>query len=115
MVSYYNTLGKVSMTSGYFSELVATVVQSGFGVAGMAVKGTKDNLRSLLNKDFPEKGVRVREEDGQLDIELHIKVTYGLNITEAVRSVTHKVQYVVEEATGLTVRNVRVSVDDIIA
>ena len=115
MVSFDNRLGKVSMTSGYFAELVSVAVQSGFGVAGMATSGAADNLKSLVRKDFPEKGVRVTEEEGGLVIDLHIKVTYGLNIAEAVRSITHKVKYVVEEATGLSVKNIRVSVDDVMA
>ena len=115
MITFYNKLGKVSMGSGYFAELVATAVKSGFGVAGMATRGAGDEMKSLWRKDFPEKGVRVTEEDGQLIIELHIKVTYGLNIAEAVRSVSHKVKYVVEEATGLKVKSIRVSVDDVVA
>ncbi|MGD9560302.1 MAG: Asp23/Gls24 family envelope stress response protein, partial [Oscillospiraceae bacterium] len=98
-----------------FAELVATAAKSGFGVAGMAMRGASDNIKSLWQKDFPEKGVRVQEEDGKLMIELHIKVTYGLNITAAVRSITHKVKYVVEEATGLEVGKIDVMVDDVMA
>ena len=114
MISFYNTLGKVSMSSAYFAELVATAVQSGYGVAGMATRGTSDSLKNLVMKDFPEKGVRVTEENGQLVLELHIKVTYGLNIAQAVRSISHRVKYVVEEATGITVKNIHVSVDDVV-
>lgn len=115
MISFFNTCGKISMTSNYFAALVSRAVQSGFGVAGMAHRGTSDNLKGLVAKDFPEKGVRVQEEDGQLVIDLHIKVTYGINIAEAVRSVSHRVKYVVEEATGLKVKNIRVSVDDVVS
>lgn len=115
MVSFYNTMGKVSMTSGYFSELVAAAAQSGYGVAGMATGGPGDEVRSLLQKDFPEKGVRVTQENGKLVIELHIKVTYGLNIAAAVKSISNKVKYVVEDSTGLTVKRIRVSVDDVVA
>ncbi len=115
MISFYNTHGKVSMTSSYFSALVSRAVQSGFGVAGMAHSGTSDSLKSLVAKNSAGKGVRVREEEGHLVIDLHIKVSYGLNIAETVRSVSHRVKYVVEEATGLAVKNIHVSVDDIVA
>ncbi len=114
MVSFYNTLGKVSMTGGYFAELVSVAAQSGYGVAGMAAGGTTDSLKSLLQADFPEKGVRVSEENGKLVIDLHIKVVYGLNIAAAVKSITHKVKYTVEEATGLQVKRINVSVDDVV-
>ena len=48
-----------------------------------------------------------------LVIELHIKVTFGLNIAAIVRSITHKVKYAVEDATGLKVQRIDVCVDDI--
>lgn len=115
MISFYNTLGKVSMANSYFSELVAIAAQSGYGVAGMATGGPADSLKSLIKADFPEKGVRVSEEEGRLIIELHIKVTYGLNIAAAVKSITHKVKYIVEEATGLEVKRINVCVDDVVA
>jgi uncharacterized alkaline shock family protein YloU len=47
-------------------------------------------------------------------IELHIKVTYGLNIAAIVRSITHKVKYAVEDATTLKVERIDVYVDDIV-
>lgn len=114
MVSYYNTFGKVGMSNNYFAELVSGVVQSGFGVAGMSNAGVSDEVRSMLNPNYPNKGVQILEEDGKLLIRLHIKVSYGLNIAAAVKSITHKVKYVVEEATGLLVRRIDVSVDDIV-
>ena len=40
---------------------------------------------------------------GRLSIELHIVVTYGVNIAAIVKSIVNKVRYTVEEATGLEV------------
>lgn len=114
MISFYNTNGKVSLTSNYFAELVAAAVQSGYGVAGMADKGPTDNIRSLLKLTAPDKGVKVWEKDQKLNIEIHIKVIFGLNIKTAVKSITHKVKYIVEEATGLTVNRIDVAVDDVV-
>ena len=74
-----------------------------------------DSVKALvLGSDFPDKGVRVTEDDGQLVIELHIKMTYGVNIAAIVRSITHKVKYAVEDATSLRVRRIDVCVDDIV-
>ena len=53
-------------------------------------------------------------QDGRLVISLHIKVAYGLNIAAIVKSITHKVKYVVENATGLSVARIDVAVDDIL-
>ncbi len=115
MISFYNTSGKVSMTGRYFAQLVSAAAQSGYGVAAMAASGPTDNLKAFIRMDSPSRGVQVHEEGGKLLIHLHIKVSYGLNIAAVVKSISHKVKYVVEEATGLSVKHVRVSVDDVVA
>ena len=46
---------------------------------------------------------------------MHIAVSYGLNISTAARSISHRVKDEVEQATGLKVARVIVSVDDVIA
>ena len=42
-------------------------------------------------------------------------VSYGLNISTAARSISHRVKDEVEHSTGLKVARVVVSVDDVIA
>ena len=114
MIKYNNTLGNVCMTNDFFANLVSTVAQSCYGVAGMSTGGRADSLKSVVfGKDFPEKGVRVTEHDGMLVIELHIKVIFGLNISAVVKSISHKVKYAVEDATGLKIYKINVFVDDI--
>ncbi|WP_395150193.1 Asp23/Gls24 family envelope stress response protein [uncultured Allofournierella sp.] len=116
MIALKTPLGSISMTSDYFAELVSYAARSCYGVAGMATGGHADDLKSLVfGHDFPEKGVRVTQHDNQLTIELHIKVAYGLNIASMVQSIAHKVKHEVENATGLSVARIEVSVDDIVA
>ena len=54
----------------------------------------------------------MRTVSGGLVIDLHIAVTYGVNISAIVKSIVNKVRYTVEEATGLQVAKVNVFVDD---
>ena len=116
MINFYNTFGKVSMTGDYFAGLVSAAASSCYGVADMATSGASDTVKGMIfGSDFPDKGVRVTEDGDKLVIELHIKVTYGLNISAIVKSITHKVKYVVEDATGLQVKKINVSVDDIVS
>ena len=108
-------MGTISMTNDYFAGLVNAAAQSCYGVAAMAPSGTADNIKSfVLGEHFQQKGVRVTSENGKLVIDLHIKVSYGLNIAAIVKSISHKVRYIVEDATGLSVARVNVAVDDII-
>lgn len=54
----------------------------------------------------------MRYVGGGLVIDLHIAVTYGVNISAIVKSIVNKVRYTVEEATGFQVAKVNVFVDD---
>ena len=53
----------------------------------------------------------VRAEADELVIDLHIIVTYGVNIQAIVDSIKNKVRYTVEKSTGRTVKRITVYVD----
>ncbi len=115
MIKIYNPMGKVSLTNDYFAALVGNAITSCYGVAGMSSAGAADSLRTLVfGSDIPEKGVIVKEEEGRLVIDLHIKVIYGVNISTIVENIKERVSYAVEHATALKVKCINVSVDDII-
>lgn len=113
MIKIENYLGVIEIHQHYFSELIGNTVTSCFGVAGMANSGASQGLRSFLfrRKNYMDKGVCVRAENGDLVIELHIIVTYGVNIATIVDSIINKVRYTVEQAIGLQVKKVNVFVD----
>ena len=116
MITSRFPLGNVSFTDGYFSTLVGEATKQCYGVAAMAPRNMTDAVKSMVyGSDYPEKGVRVTQQNGRLVIELHIAVSYGLNISTAARSISHRVKDEVEQATGLKVARVVVSVDDVIA
>lgn len=116
MVGFENHIGKIVISENYLTQLVKHAVTDCFGVAGVCSIGTFRSTASALTagKAFKKnKGVMIRtDKKGGLVIDLHIKVTYGTNITAAVSSITHKVSFAVEEAAGINVRQVNVYVDD---
>ena len=115
MITSRFPLGNVSFTDGYFSTLVGEATKQCYGVAAMAPRNMTDAVKSMVyGSDYPEKGVRVTQQNGRLVIELHIAVSYGLNISTAARSISHRVKDEVEHATGLKVARIDVYVDDII-
>ncbi len=115
MVKISTSLGTITLSSEFFANLVGYHASSCYGVKGMVTSGAVQGLQSLFLGNFPEKGVRVYENNGMLDIELHIKVVYGVNISAIVESIANKVKYAVESTTGLIVRKVDVCVDEMAA
>ena len=114
MISYETMTGTVTLSNEYLSKLIGHAVTSCFGVAGMAPSTQKQRLFSAFSKNDPiNKGVMVSGNSDRLDVEIHIVVTYGMNINAIVQSIVHKVRYTVKETTGIDVKKVTVKVDGI--
>ena len=112
MVKLETHLGETNISQEYFANLVGHAASECFGVSGMAVTNATQGLRSkLTRREAPDQGVRVRIAGGKLAVDLHIVVTYGVNIAVIVKSIVNKVRYTIEEATGMEVAKVNVFVD----
>lgn len=115
MVTVENHIGKISVSESCITELIRHAVCDCFGVADVCSVNTFRTAVSALTGDrlFKRKGVVVHaDKDGGLSIDLHIKVTYGTNISAAVSSLKHKVIFTLEEAVDIHVNEVNVYVDD---
>ena len=112
MVKFENHLGTISISQDYFANLVGKAASDCYGVCGMSEHNPVLNIRNRFSKkDNNDSGVRVRSVGGGLIIDLHIIVTYGVNIAAIVKSIVNNVRYHVETATGFTVAKVNVFVD----
>ena len=112
MIRIDNRYGTIEVSEEYFSYLIGHAASSCYGVAGMVRSGPKQGLRSMLSRrTYADDGIRVRADGDKLVVDLHISVTYGMNISAIAKSIVNKVRYTVEEATGMTVKKVNVFVD----
>ncbi len=114
MIAYETRLGKIDISEGYLSKLIGHEVTSCFGVVGMVPSNSKQKIFSKLSKSEPlDTGIKVFGNADGITVELHIVVTYGMNINAIASSITEKVQYAVKENTGITVDKVIVKIDGI--
>lgn len=118
MISVENHIGKITVSEKYLTELVKHTVTGCFGVADVCSINTPLCVLSAVTggRLFQKnKGVHIStNKDGGLIIKLHIKVTFGTNISAAVNSIVHKVSFTVEETVGIPVHQVNVCVDGMI-
>lgn len=116
MSVFENHIGKIEISENFLTELVRHTVTNCFGVADMCCVNTFRSAVSALTGGLAyknNKGVVIRyDNNSELIIDLHIKVTYNTNITAAVNSIIHKVAFTVEETAGITVKKINVYVDD---
>lgn len=117
MIKIENPNGYIEITNNYFANLVGRAAQSCFGVTGMVNSSPYQSLKSVIknkgSKDNLDQGVVVKSVNDKLTIDLHISVSYGVNISAIVESIVNKVRYTVEEATDLTVSKVNVYIDEL--
>ncbi len=116
MIKIENHFGVIEISKEYFSTLIGGAASSCFGVAGMANSNARQNIRAFFFRkhQYIDQGVNVKEDGDGLIVDLHIAISYGLNISAIVRSIVNKVRYTIEEATGLEVKKVNVFVDAMI-
>ena len=119
MIKFENSNGYIEITNNYFEKLVGQVAQSCFVVTGMVNSSPMQSIKSIIasktDKDSYNynRGVSVKSINGSLVIDLHIAVSYGVNINAIASSITNKVRYSVETVTDLKVSKINVYVDAI--
>jgi uncharacterized alkaline shock family protein YloU len=106
--------GIIEITNDVFTAISGCAATNCFGVKGMAIRSVADGLVHLLRREAMNKGVYITfTEDGQIEIELHIIIEHGVNITALSRSIMSEVSYHVARLTGVPVKSVHVCVDSI--
>lgn len=111
MLDIKNHNGQITISKTVFANIVGHVINNCYGVVGMASKSTAEGIVSLLKKENYEKGVSVVAEDDSLVIDVHIIVSYGINLPAISRSIAKEVKYIVEKMTGFKVKRVNVCID----
>ena len=114
MIKVRTDQGKISISNAVFTTITGAAATNCFGVKGMAYRSMTDGIVHLLRPESMSKGVKVTyNDDNTVSIELHIVVENGVNITTVCRSIMGEVKYMVNQNTGVEVREVNVCVDSI--
>ena len=73
-----------------------------------------EEFLGFFKRDNKDRGVKITCPDNKVNIEMHIVVTYGINIPAISESIIHKVVYTVEQALDVSVGDIKVFVDAVI-
>ena len=112
MIQIKNHNGTIGISENVFASIVGSVINNCYGVVGMASAGAKDGIVSLLKKDSYSRGIRVTSTESEtLVIDIHIVVTYGVNLPVISRSIVKEVKYMVEKVSGFRVKKINVHID----
>ena len=106
-------LGNIIIDSNVITQYAGSVAVECFGIVGMSAISVKDGLARLLKKENLSKGVNATIENNKLRIELHVIVSYGINIPSVCQNLVENVKYRVEDTTGLEVKRIDIYVEGV--
>ena len=89
MIKFENHIGEIHISNKYLVSLIGNTATNCFGVVGMNTFGPKQKISSLLKKGQSLKnGVIIHQtKDNELIIDLHITVSYGVNVSTVVDAI----------------------------
>ncbi|HIQ98009.1 MAG TPA: Asp23/Gls24 family envelope stress response protein [Candidatus Limivivens merdigallinarum] len=103
------TIGQVQIADevvAIIAGLAATEVE---GVSSMAGNITNE-LVSKLGMRSLSRGIKINVEDGEVTVDVALNIDYGYSVPKTSRLVQEKVKASIENMTGLTVKDVNISI-----
>jgi uncharacterized alkaline shock family protein YloU len=103
------SLGGIHISPNAVATIAYHATLQSYGVVGLAPKNLAEGLAHSITHE-PSRGISVRYDGENLDIDVHIIVEYGTRINSVAESVANTVRFHVEKALGLKVNSVNVHV-----
>ena len=103
------SLGWIHISPNAVATIAYHAVRESYGVVGLAPKNLADGIVKSITRE-PSRGVEVKYNGEDIDIEIHIIVEYGTRINTVAESVANTVRFHVEKALGLRVNRIDVHV-----
>lgn len=103
------TLGGIHVSPNAVATIACQATLESYGVVGLAARNLADGLVKSITRD-PSRGITVKYNGDDINIEIHIIIEYGTRISSVAESVANTVRFHVEKALGLKVNSVNVHV-----
>ena len=102
-------LGGVHISPTAVATIAYHATLESYGVVGLAPRSLADGIVHTITRE-PMRGVSVRYNGEDIDIEVNVIIEYGTRIMSVAESVANTVRFHVEKALGLRVNSVSVHV-----
>ena len=112
-MSDQKALGTVKISNEVLAKIAGFAALECYGIAGMASPGLPSEVVQLLSRDKLQKGVKIKSQDNQVEVDLYVVVEFDINMAEVANNLMSKVKYVLEKSAGVQVKNVDVHVQGV--
>jgi uncharacterized alkaline shock family protein YloU len=105
--------GKLTIADEVISDLAGYAALESYGVVGMAAPSVQDGIAKLLPMRKLQRGILVSFDEAGANIELHVLIENGTNLSAVSQNLADSVRYVLEHYAQIQVSEVRVHVEGI--
>jgi len=106
--------GKIEIDDQVIAAIAGSAALDCYGLVGMASRSQlRDGIAEMLGRENLSRGVQIRREGDELNLDLYVVVSYGVRISEVAHNIQAKVKYVLEEIAGLKVDHVNIFVQGV--
>ena len=103
------SLGGIHISPNAIASIAYHATLESYGVVGLAPRNFAEGVALTITRE-PARGVQVRFDGENIDIDIYVVVEYGTRITTVADSVASTVRYHVETAIGMPVHEINVHV-----
>lgn len=103
------TLGGIHISPNAVAAIAYHATLQSYGVVGLAPKNLADGIVRTITRE-PSRGVTVRYDGENIDIDIYVIVEFGTRINSVAESVANAVRFNVEKALGLKVNSINIHV-----
>ena len=110
-----NDVGDITTTEKAIEEIAGYAATHCYGVVGMCGKNPTEVVKKIFGGDKSLRhGIKVTIKDDEVNIDIHIRVSYGVNIKAIGENVKQDISYAVTTMTNAKINTINVYVDDIV-
>ncbi len=102
-------LGGIHISPAAVAAIAYQATRQSYGVVGLAPKNLAEGLALTITHE-PAKGISVRFDGENIEIDIFVIIEYGTRITSVADSVANTVKYHVEKALGMPVHEINIHV-----
>ncbi|KRN03835.1 Asp23/Gls24 family envelope stress response protein [Holzapfeliella floricola] len=106
--------GQIDISNNVIATVVGGAATDIYGIVGMASKNQlKDGMNEILNRENYTKGVVIKQNNGDIVVDVYIIVGYGVKMSEVSRNVQNSVKYHLKQYLGTQAKSVNVIVQGV--
>lgn len=109
-----NYYGSIDISNEVISSVVGSKAVECYGIVGMASRQqVRDGIAEILGHENYAKGIIVREDNGVVDVDMYIIVSFGTKISEVASNVQSTVKYTLEQTLKIKVNSINIFVQGV--